>query len=133
MKNEVYIEESSWMNPLPQIEYLRELLNTIQMTNPMKSKIRKTIRIYQQLTYEGFSHPTRLSQWYANVKERDVVCQVCGTDENLQAHHIIYKSVCPLLQFSINNGITLCRNCHSDTHRMESVHRLILFPKGRHL
>lgn len=134
MKDESYIDENHWMNPLPNIESLKKHHNLPFLDNKRKKELRNIIRSFQQLTYEGYSHPTRLSDWYENVKDRDnYECQICGNEDNIQAHHIIYRSVMPKLQYNLNNGITLCRECHSDTHRLEHVYRLILFPKGRPL
>lgn len=57
-----------------------------------------------------------LMSWSKAVRKRDVVCQVCGTDKTLQAHHIIHRSKNPELSFVLNNGITLCKNCHYESH-----------------
>ena len=57
-----------------------------------------------------------LMAWSKAIRKRDVVCQVCGTSKTLQAHHIIHRSKNPKLSFILNNGITLCRNCHYEAH-----------------
>lgn len=43
-------------------------------------------------------------------------CQVCGTNKDLHAHHVLSFSQYPELRLDINNGVTLCRACHSDYH-----------------
>lgn len=61
-------------------------------------------------------------QWRDAVFKRDnYICKECGvTNGNgksifLQAHHIKPWSKFPELRYDINNGITLCKKCHSKT------------------
>lgn len=57
-------------------------------------------------------------EWKRLVKERDgYICQICGTDEVLQVHHIYSWQNFPDKRFEIENGITLCRTCHWETHK----------------
>ena len=60
------------------------------------------------------------SYWRNAVLKRDnFTCQRCGTTSNLQAHHIIRwkdTSCEKHLRFDINNGITLCKDCHLKEH-----------------
>lgn len=55
------------------------------------------------------------SSWRTSVFERDnYTCQLCNErGGNLTAHHIKMVSERPDLIFDINNGITLCWDCHS--------------------
>lgn len=56
-------------------------------------------------------------EWRTSVFKRDgFTCQMCGKHgTNLEAHHI--KAVCnhPDLIFDIDNGLTLCHECHKQT------------------
>lgn len=55
--------------------------------------------------------------WKRLVHEKDgYICQHCGTNKNLHAHHIKSRSEFPELQFSVANGITLCKRCHNEIH-----------------
>ena len=58
-----------------------------------------------------------LSLWSKTIKKRDnYMCKNCGSKENLNAHHIKPKSKYPELSLDLDNGITLCEDCHSDIH-----------------
>ena len=55
-------------------------------------------------------------EWRIEVFKRDsYTCQACedGKGGNLHAHHIENFSDNEHIRFDINNGITLCNNCHS--------------------
>jgi hypothetical protein len=64
-----------------------------------------------QLKPEGL----RSSKWDAVQKEhlkKEPVCQWCGSDKNLNVHHIQPFHVKPELELDPNNLITLSRDCH---------------------
>lgn len=61
-------------------------------------------------------------EWRIKVFIRDnYTCQECGARNgngkriDLQAHHIKPYAIFPKLRFDINNGITLCLDCHKQT------------------
>lgn len=60
-------------------------------------------------------------EWRAAVFERDNYtcrhCQVRG--RRLHSHHIKSFALYPELRFDINNGITLCKECHKAVHRQK--------------
>jgi len=55
-------------------------------------------------------------RWRVAVIRRDGVCQICNRRKNRQAHHINSASYFPDERFNVDNGITLCRSCHSQFH-----------------
>lgn len=58
-----------------------------------------------------------LGEWSAAVRDRDGCCRRCGSEVALVAHHIKPKSLYPELRLSLENGETLCSNCHIEHHR----------------
>ena len=61
---------------------------------------------------------TELKDWRIKVFERDnYTCQKCDVKgTKLNAHHIKLFAKYPELRFDVNNGITLCNDCHKKTH-----------------
>lgn len=58
--------------------------------------------------------------WAKNVKKRDKYsCKKCGSKKQITAHHILPWRDHPNQRFNINNGITLCRECHLKVHSGE--------------
>ena len=63
---------------------------------------------YQQKRYEGKNFREKV------LKRDNYTCQICGSRENLEAHHIIPKSKGGTNL--VKNGITLCEDCHKAVH-----------------
>lgn len=59
-------------------------------------------------------------QWRNEVYGRDNwTCRICGKkceSKDIVAHHLKSFSEHPELRFDVDNGITLCRSCHSKLH-----------------
>jgi hypothetical protein len=56
--------------------------------------------------------------WARMVKHRDeYTCTNCGSQENLEAHHIIQYKDSEKLRYCIDNGVTLCNKCHKEYHK----------------
>ena len=68
-----------------------------------ESKLRRTCSEYRK--------------WRTAVFERDnYTCQRCGKSDNtLEAHHIKEQSQFPELIYDVDNGLTLCHECHKLT------------------
>jgi 5-methylcytosine-specific restriction endonuclease McrA len=58
-----------------------------------------------------------VSAWRKSVLSRDnYTCVDCGSTESLHAHHILPWSEYPELRIEVENGETLCGDCHSNKH-----------------
>lgn len=68
---------------------------------------------------------SKTTAWKGAVKLRDgFVCRKCGHEDDLQVHHIIPVNKDPSLAWDINNGVTLCKRCHSKFHSGYGVYDL---------
>ena len=58
-------------------------------------------------------------QWRQSVFKRDNrSCVLCGSKKSLNAHHLYSWNKYIDLRFDINNGVTLCENCHKGFHKI---------------
>jgi len=65
--------------------------------------------------YGRFSKEARY--WRESVFKRDdYICVECGGQGNLHAHHLMEWAKEPSQRFNIDNGVTLCVECHSKKH-----------------
>lgn len=57
-------------------------------------------------------------EWRKAVYKRDnYKCQICGSKEKLNAHHIKSWKNFPELRYDVDNGITYCEACHIKWHQ----------------
>ena len=60
---------------------------------------------------------TPLREWRLKVFRRDGFrCQWCGTNRDLNAHHIKGFAAHPRLRLTVSNGLTVCIDCHGIIH-----------------
>ena len=56
-------------------------------------------------------------KWSKLVKEmHNYTCKCCGTNEDLESHHVLSFKHYPVLRIDLNNGVCLCRKCHRSYH-----------------
>lgn len=80
----------------------------------------ETVSCHHGMTLDDMKARNSLGykEWRKDVFERDnYTCQKCGKEGNgdLNAHHIKSFANFPDERFNIENGITLCINCHKET------------------
>ncbi len=74
------------------------------------------------LNMNSLEYHNALESWSKLIKERDNnTCINCGKHDDLQSHHILYKSKYPKLSLNLNNGITLCKRCHGEAHGYKTI------------
>lgn len=67
---------------------------------------------------------------YQKVYERDKgICQLCGSSQNIEAHHIRYRSERKDLIDEPTNLIFLCKKCHILVHSNKHYWQSILLEK----
>lgn len=74
----------------------------------------------ERLESQNRSHNPKLKDWRLSVYSRDnYSCQICKDNKggNLIAHHLESWSSNKELRFDLENGITLCENCHNRFHK----------------
>lgn len=64
---------------------------------------------------------TTLNHWASQIIKHRPCCYVCGSPENLEAHHIIPVSHSEKYKYWSTNGITLCHKCHQLVHKPEVI------------
>ena len=73
----------------------------------------------------------KYKKWQQTIYKRDNwTCQICKNHchNKIIAHHIAPFSLFPKKRFQINNGITLCRKCHINLHKV--IKKLIRLAKS---
>jgi hypothetical protein len=51
--------------------------------------------------------------WSKAIRNRDKKCIICGSEESLNAHHILSYKLWKDIRYDLKNGITLCTKCHA--------------------
>ena len=97
----------------PQHARVKHLENTVQQLKRTNEKIKN--RFSSSL---GNTQSYELSRfdWAQEVKQ-DKCCDLCGSTDKLQAHHLFSKNNIPELTFIVANGVPLCADCHNTFHR----------------
>lgn len=83
----------------------------------LKRRYGKFLELVKEVT--GFKvnnrQSSRVMKWSKSVKERGK-CEVCGSTENLHAHHIVPWSCSITGRADLKNGQCLCKDCHEMMH-----------------
>lgn len=84
-----------------------------------KERFNKLMELIKEET--GFKINNRLSgkckTWAKKVKARaNYKCELCGSNKNLNAHHIINWEYSISGRYDLDNGQCLCEKCHRYVH-----------------
>lgn len=74
--------------------------------------------MWKDKDYSDFTKTPAGRAWRQAVIERDAgICQDCGSEpQTPHTHHIKPKSEFPELKTDVDNGVTLCEDCHVNRH-----------------
>lgn len=137
-----YWENKSWLTkkgkPVQTLEVAVNVYNSIVMQRSIKTekenkaqekKTRKNARkIESKLKIENikkkpyvlYSEQLKDNRWKAFrlfvLKVRGRRCEICGSEENLQVHHLTYKNGSMAWEYTCNDVIVVCRECHKKLH-----------------
>jgi len=54
--------------------------------------------------------------WRASVIRRDIRCKICNSLQDREAHHLNHAIYFAGMRFDVDNGVTLCKKCHTQYH-----------------
>jgi len=99
------------------LNYLVDDLNRVFRWNPktviLKQINKKSIQPKSIKKQRGFNQVA----WSTLVKLRDGKCTQCSSVYDLHAHHIKAFKDNEELRYDVNNGVTLCSQCHRKWHK----------------
>jgi len=90
---------------------------SIMLKMLLKSKYAETMdEVRESLGFRiNDRNSSKVLMWKKKVKKVGK-CDICGSTENLEAHHIIPWEYSITGRTDINNGQCLCKKCHSMIH-----------------
>jgi hypothetical protein len=96
--------------------------------NNSKKQANLSITVHDKGNEWSWNGSSEENKWKNDVFERDdYICQDCGDDTggNLNAHHIKRRNQHPELRDCVENGITLCKTCHTERHSNENFYEML--------
>ena len=88
----------------------------------LKSKKKELTRLGQIFDMTCHNMRYALMSWSKTVRNRDNnKCTWCNSTKTLVSHHIWHKAFCPESALDVDNGITLCHDCHMEQHRLDKL------------
>jgi 5-methylcytosine-specific restriction endonuclease McrA len=74
------------------------------------------------MTYKEQINDRRWKAKAKQIRERDKVCQMCGTSKHLQVHHTCYMRGLKAWEYDNEYLIVLCKTCHEkETKDIKSI------------
>ena len=119
---------NSAKNRPPISEETREKFAKLKMGTTHSEESRRKIKIAHNKRY--FREPDwtitftigELRTWASRAKKKTPYCEDCGSKEELHAHHIKPKCIYPELALDENNVKILCKKCHIEFHKINSLY-----------
>lgn len=72
--------------------------------------------------YERYEKQLKDDKWKAFrwfvMRVRGEKCEICGCETNLQIHHLHYKKNAKAWEYTCNDVIVVCRECHKRLHKI---------------
>ena len=104
---------------LPRKEFATGFIDFNKFSDEFKQKV---IKVPLTETERNKSYFYRGSSeyiaWRDAVRTRDkFTCQRCGSKKRIVAHHIFGFMDYPYVRYDLENGISLCQECHKIVHR----------------
>ena len=93
----------------------------LMLLEPRHNQRPKSNKKPKKRNYETYTR-TDLYFWSREVRmQYDYHCVYCNASRHLSAHHIFPKSKYRGLKYNLNNGILMCKNCHTELHQLNDI------------
>jgi len=88
----------------------------------LKSKLKRMSIMGEIYNLKSKEMIYAIDAWSKTVRKRDNnKCTWCNSTKTLVSHHIWHKAFCPESALDVDNGITLCHDCHMEQHRLDKL------------
>lgn len=104
------------------IDYIEDTLDYLTDKGLAQFIDKDTLRIFKVQDIRN-RQTKKYKNWREKVFKRDnYTCKKCGKrGVEIQAHHVKPWALYPALRYEVNNGITLCNECHKEIHKKETL------------
>jgi len=118
-------------------ETIQKRIDTIQRTGVLDRENNPAWRggIWKRIKDFRSTHRKEEGKWRISVYQNDnYTCRICGEiGGNLNAHHILPYAKFPDDRFNVDNGMTLCVECHKKLHKHEEIRMLVDFDEWKRI
>jgi len=112
----IYNKKVNYIGTYDTLEDARKARNTEIIKLNKNKKIAKIDKEVKEVSDQDWRKDHRYRQWIVFCIRRDKVCQLCGSRKKRNVHHIKNGHNHPAYRFDPENGVTLCRDCHTAFH-----------------
>ena len=129
-RNSILIREKNRRDTIGRKAYFKSYYNAnktkiteYRKNNPevqLKANLKQLKKLGLMFDMSSMQFLYVLQSWSKTIKKLDnYMCKNCDSKKDINSHHIQPKNLFPELSLSIDNGITLCKICHMETHGFE--------------